>query len=98
MRPAELLFTLGPSISYVRASEYNFNATFGPSPAPFEIDVYPEFIKQTKLKASLTRLTQDLQHQPEWTEGAPRHNVTTVRDYWLGEFDWFEVQDELNEK
>ena len=72
-----------------------FKASFGSSPAPFQIDVDPAFIASTKLKASLTRYAVDLD-QPDFADGPPRHNVTTVRDYWVNKYDWFEVQRDLN--
>lgn len=74
-----------------------FSGTFGDAVAPFRIDVNPEFIKRTTLKASLTRFTDDLQ-QPDFADGPPRHNATTVRDFWVNEFDWFQVQENLNKK
>ncbi|MCJ1435051.1 hypothetical protein MMC27_004421 [Xylographa pallens] len=75
----------------------NFKATFGSSPAPFKIDVDPDFIKETVLKASLTRYAVDLD-EPDLLAGPPRHNVTTVRDYWVNQYDWFDVQDQLNQR
>ncbi len=39
----------------------NFKATFGNSPAPFKIDVDPEFIERTVLKAYLTRYVDDVE-------------------------------------
>jgi hypothetical protein len=74
-----------------------FSGTFGDTVAPFQIDVKPDFIKETTLKASLTRFTDDLQ-QPDFADGPPRHNATTVRDFWVNEFDWFQVQENLNKK
>ena len=75
----------------------NFKATFGSSPAPFKIDVDPHFIKQTVLKASLTRYAVDIE-VPDLTDGPPRHNVTTVRDYWINHYNWFDVQDQINQR
>ena len=75
----------------------NFKATFGSSPAPFKIDVDPDFIKETVLKASLTRYAIDLD-EPDLLAGPPKHNVTTVRDYWVNQYDWFDVQDQLNQR
>jgi hypothetical protein len=74
-----------------------FSCTFGDTVTPFQIDVKPDFIKKTTLKASLTRFADDIQ-QPDFTDGPPRHNVTTVRDFWVNEFDWFQVQENLNKK
>lgn len=78
-------------------SANNFGATFGSSPAPFKIDVPPSFIEETVTKASLTRYTVDVE-EPDFASGPPRHNVTTVRDYWVDNYDWFQVQDQLNKR
>lgn len=73
------------------------NALYPASPVPFKIDVKPEFIALTKLKASLTRFPVDVM-QPDWTDGPPVHNATSVRNYWVDEYDWAQVQNELNSK
>ncbi len=75
----------------------NFEANYGNSPAPFKIDVDPTFIKETVLKASLTRYAVDLE-EADLLDGPPRHNVTTVRDYWVNQYNWFDVQDQLNQR
>ena len=75
----------------------NFNATYGSSPAPFKIDVHPAFIEETLLKVSLTRYVVDVD-EPDLASGPPRHNVTTVRDYWLDHYNWFDVQNRLNKR
>jgi len=74
----------------------NFKATFGPTPKPFEISVDSEFIGLTKLKASLTRYTTDLE-VPDFTDGPPRHNVSAIRDYWVNKYDWAKVEREINQ-
>lgn len=58
-----------------------FRATFKAT-QPFKIDVDDNFVAFSKLKASLTRYTVDIE-QPEWVDGPPRHNVSTIRDYWV---------------
>ena len=97
--PASLLYlslTFGlPVCSYL--NKLNFNATFGDSPAPFTIDVDPAFINYTKLKASHTRYVEDID-EPAFSEGPTHQNVSTVRDFWVDEYDWFQVQDQLNKK
>ena len=75
----------------------NFNANYGTSPAPFKIDVHSSFIDKTIQKVALTRYTVDVE-EPDLASGPPRHNVTTVRDYWLNHYDWFRVQDQLNQR
>ena len=96
-RPSACVVSLFAStwLHSVRGQLTNVNATFGSSPAPFEIDVDPEFIALTKLKASVTRFPTDVQ-QPDFTDGPPLHNATTVRDYWVDEYDWEQEQAYLN--
>ena len=88
-----LLFGLYISL----VASQNFKAHYGNSPAPFKIDVNPTFIKETVLKASLTRYVVDVE-EPDLIDGPPRHNVTTVRDYWVNQYNWFDVQDRLNQR
>ncbi|KAL9593328.1 MAG: hypothetical protein Q9219_007599 [cf. Caloplaca sp. 3 TL-2023] len=78
-------------------AEENFEATYGISPAPFKINVRPEFIAQTLQKVSLTRYTRDID-QPDLVDGPRKHNVSTVRDYWVNQYNWFDVQDYLNKR
>ena len=98
-----LLSPFGHKLAFVLAvctslaASQNFKATFGSSPAPFTIDVDRHFIKETVFKASLTRYVTDIE-QPDLVDGPPRHNVTTVRDYWVNDYDWFKVQDRLNQR
>lgn len=94
--PLSLAFLVALSTKLV-VSQQNFKATFGSSPAPFVIDVDPGFIKNTVLKASLTRYAVDVE-QPDLLDGPPKHNVTTVRDYWVNQYNWFDVQDQLNQR
>ncbi|KAI9647645.1 hypothetical protein NHQ30_004030 [Ciborinia camelliae] len=77
------------------ALKERLGARFGLSPQPFKISVNPDFIRETILKVSLTRYITDL-NQPDFTDGPPRHNTTTIRDYWVNEYSWFSVQDEIN--
>ena len=72
-----------------------FDATYGSSPAPFKINVHRSFIEETILKVSHTRYAVDVD-EPVFSSGPSRHNVTTIRDYWINHYDWFGVQDQLN--
>lgn len=93
-------FTLAVALTSLSVSvlaDRNFNANYGTSPAPFKIDVHPGFIHRTIQKVALTRYTVDIE-QPDLADGPPRHNVTTVRDCWLNHYDWFQVQDQLNQR
>ncbi|RYP52158.1 hypothetical protein DL768_002600 [Monosporascus sp. mg162] len=59
------------------------------------IDVDPNFIETTRLKASLTRAPVDLD-VPLFVEGVPASNVTAIAEYWAHKYDWFSVQDSIN--
>ena len=85
------------SLSVSVLADNNFIAKYGTSPTPFKIDVRPSFINKTVQKVALTRYTVDVE-EPDFTSGPPRHNVTTVRDYWLDNYDWYRVQDQLNQR
>ena len=78
-------------------SGLNFNATFGDSPAPFTVDVSPDFIDYIKQKVSLTRYVNDID-VPDFSEGPTLHNESTIHDYWLNDYNWFDVQDQINRK
>ena len=80
------------------SSRLNFKASFGSTPSPFSIDVDAGFLTEATTKVTATRYVQDLHEQPEFTEGPPKHNVTTIRNYWVEEYNWEDVQAELNEK
>lgn len=91
------LSTSTPASSASPSSLENFKASYGTSPQPFKIEVDAAFVKDTKFKAFLTRYTVDI-HQPDFVDGPPRHNVTTIRDYWVKEYDWFSVEKDINQK
>ncbi|KAH6663508.1 Alpha/Beta hydrolase protein [Halenospora varia] len=75
----------------------NFRASFGSTPTPFVIDVDPTFIAATRIKASFTRYTSDID-QPEWLDGPPKHSISTIRDFWVEKYDWFAVQQTINQE
>lgn len=72
-----------------------WSATYGRQPAPFKLSVNPEIIALAHQKAYLTRFPVDVE-QPDWSDGPPVHNATSVRDYWVNEYDWPEVQRDIN--
>ena len=78
-------------------SPLSFKAAFSDTPAPFKIDVDRTFIEETVQRVKLTRFPVDID-QPDLLDGPPVHNSTAVRDYWIHEYDWFAVQDELNKQ
>ena len=94
------ILLLSPFAAVARAaqgSDLNFKATFGKTPAPFQIDVDEEFIAQTKLRVGLTRLPTPID-QPGHIEGPALEDAISVRDHWVNDYDWFQVQQALNEQ
>ena len=80
------------------SKDRNFRATFSEDIVPFTISVDKEFIELTKLKASLTRLIEDLEDQEPFTDGPPQSEAKKIRDYWVDEYDWAKVEGQLNQK
>ena len=76
----------------------NFKATFSEEVTKFTIEVDDEFLRTTKLKASLTRLPMDLEQQPEQADGPPRRVGEKVARYWADEYDWRQVEADLNRR
>jgi hypothetical protein len=72
------------------------NATFSNSPLPFKIDVDPQFIRDTKTKVSLFRYPKADLGLPDTEEGPSHADAKWFRDYWVNEYNWTAVQDELN--
>lgn len=75
--------------------QLNFVANFSDSPQPFTVNVDRDFIAITKLKASLTRYTTEI-NVTDFSEGPPRHNVTAIRDYWVNNYTWSEEEASIN--
>lgn len=90
------LFLLGLHTGLLHASQ-NFEGTFTAPPQPFELRVDRDFIAATKYKASLTRLTDDLQDN-DWQDGPPKHKISAIRDYWAEHYDWEQVEKDINRK
>ena len=84
-------------VAHAYGHDLNFKATFGKTPAPFQIDVDEDFIAQTKLRVGLTRLPTPID-QPDLADGPTLENATSVRDHWVNSYDWFHVQRSLNEQ
>jgi hypothetical protein len=73
----------------------DWSASYGYKPAPFKLAVNPQIIALAHQKAALTRYPVDVK-QPDWSDGPPIHNATSVRDYWTNVYDWSEVEREIN--
>lgn len=87
------------SIPLVSANGLNFNFPYNTSsPVPFNISVNRDFIDETVTKASLYRPSIDLEDDSnsDWIEGPPRENMTTLARNWAEDYDWFQVEEEIN--
>ncbi|KAK8096052.1 epoxide hydrolase [Apiospora kogelbergensis] len=67
-------------------------------PTPYQISVDPKLIEQAATKAKLYRPSLGLEDgtSDTWREGPPAENMTALARYWANEYDWLEVQKELN--
>ncbi|KAF2870687.1 Alpha/Beta hydrolase protein [Massariosphaeria phaeospora] len=65
-------------------------------PTPFQISVDAEFIQSTIEKARSYRPSFTPQNLPEWEEGAPPEAMNELARYWADEYDWADVQEEIN--
>jgi hypothetical protein len=66
-------------------------------PKPFLIDVSPEFINFTVDRVATSRFPVDVQ-QPDWTDGPPNSVASAVRDYWVSNYSWTDVQTKINKR
>lgn len=72
-------------------------AHYGSAPAPFTLDVNPSFIATTELKVSLARIANDI-GVPNFVDGPSTETALSTKRFWLEEYNWWTVQEELNQK
>lgn len=72
-----------------------FDQDFPSSPTAWNISIDRRFINMTRLKVATTRYHNSID-EPAWTEGPPRNNMSRLRDYWLNEYNWDDVEAKLN--
>jgi pimeloyl-ACP methyl ester carboxylesterase len=67
-------------------------------PTPFTISVNKALIDQAIAKARLYRPSNDLKDDSNALalEGPPRDLMVDIAKYWSEEYDWFELQEEIN--
>lgn len=69
-------------------------------PVAFQPSIDPDFVEQTVQKAKLYRPSVDLLDDDVsnagWLEGVPSANISALRDFWVDEFDWAQIEDEIN--
>ncbi|KAH8886251.1 alpha/beta-hydrolase [Thozetella sp. PMI_491] len=75
----------------------NYDAEYPSTPQPFKLHVHEDFVEQTRLKASLTRLTPGI-NLPDFTDGIPVQNVSDIAKFWATQYDWRKVEDNINSK
>ncbi|EMD60736.1 hypothetical protein COCSADRAFT_150938 [Bipolaris sorokiniana ND90Pr] len=66
-------------------------------PRPYEINVDPAFLEQTRSKVASFRSTADIA-APAWFDGPPSSNISSIAAYWSEEYDWLSEQKRLNEE
>jgi hypothetical protein len=71
------------------------NATFHKSPKPFRIDVDRNFIEDTRQRVAHARTPVFVNVTGD---GPSAENFTTVRDFWVNEYDWNATESSINEK
>ena len=75
--------------------QLNYQANFTEDVVRFNINVNKEFLQMTKLKIGFTRFAED-QEQPDFTDGPPQHNATSLAIYWNQEYDWRRIEADIN--
>lgn len=73
------------------------NATYPLTPTPFSLHVNPAFIETTRLKVQLSRVANDIGVDP-FVDGVPTEKALALRNYWVDNFNWTDVQDQINQK
>lgn len=84
--------------SYTAAHDFsipNVAATFKNSPTPFKLRVDPKFIEDTRRRVEITRAPHSI---GAFGDGPSIDNLTTIRDYWINEYNWEKTQDSINRK
>ncbi len=62
---------------------------------PFQIDVPDADLADLKTRLALTRFP-DAETVDDWSQGVPLSYVRELRDYWQTEYDWRNVESEIN--
>lgn len=85
-----------PCLAQRSATIDTINATYGATPAPFNIDVDPAFIEETQQKVATFRYTRDDLGFPAFSDGPPLSDARWFHDAWVNSYNWTQVQAELN--
>jgi len=90
---------LGSAVAASTAQDNALNFAFPQNitkPTPFQISVDPDFIQSTLQKVRLYRPSIALEDLPEWEEGPPVQDMNELAHYWANDYDWYDVQEEIN--
>ncbi|PVI00160.1 alpha/beta-hydrolase [Periconia macrospinosa] len=88
-----LLPLLSVTVAIVRSAPTN-NYINGQA-RPYQINVDPKFIEQTRQKVSDFRTSIELEG-PAWADGPPLADITEFGTYWTETYNWTAVQDKMN--
>ncbi|KAG4253721.1 hypothetical protein FPRO03_07681 [Fusarium proliferatum] len=73
----------------------NVNATFATSPKPFKIHIERDFIEETRQRVVHTRSPLFINVS---SDGPGVENFTSVRDFWVNEYDWNATEASINKR
>lgn len=73
----------------------NVNVTFHKSPKPFEIHVDRHFIDNTRQRVANTRAPVFIGARGD---GPSSEIFSTVRDFWVNEYNWNATEESINQK
>ncbi|CVL01416.1 related to epoxide hydrolase [Fusarium proliferatum] len=73
----------------------NVNATFATSPKPFQIHIERDFIEETRQRVAHTRSPLFINVS---SDGPGVENFTSVRDFWVNEYDWNATEASINKR
>ena len=101
-----VVLTISPLLAHARPAttlsqtelKLNYNAAFTEEITPFQICVNEKFLEDTQLKARLTRFVDELEGLEPFTDGPPRQTAEDVADHWANEYDWRQVEADINSK
>ncbi|KAI5461852.1 Alpha/Beta hydrolase protein [Mariannaea sp. PMI_226] len=93
---ALLTFGLGPLCSTAQKfSVPNVNATFEKSPKPFKFHVDRDFIEDTRQRVLHARAPDFIGAK---TDGPGPQNFTMIRNFWVNNYTWDDVEASINDK
>lgn len=99
MRATLLTLALLQCIAQSSSLLPNIKATYATSPTPFTIDVSPRFIDDVRYRVQHARAPIPINGLDlAGSDGPTLANFTTLRDYWLDEYDWPTTQAGINER